>query len=316
MIYNYTKCESVIAKIMADLDSNEVRQRISDIREWIFEAVDKIGAPMQYISKESGADGIPILPIQDNQVPIPVDLVVLDGVAYSDRINGPWVPMSTTTAIFKEPKRGFNGDPHDRIITTPPHDPENKAIDDVCEFVHGHQPPAHKLFTTQAQFYGINTTKYLDRMFNRRNPNDKPEYFIKPGWIVTNKRKGFIKLAYKAIATDERGYPLIPDLTSYQEAIYWYVVMKLTFPKWMNGQLGGNSKFAQKYAANTYFYCQQQWNFYRNQAYAEAMMPTADDMQNIKNDWNKLIPDMDGDDTFFKHINKEEITYNDYYHGY
>jgi hypothetical protein len=25
MIYNYTKCESVIAKIMADLDSTEVR---------------------------------------------------------------------------------------------------------------------------------------------------------------------------------------------------------------------------------------------------------------------------------------------------
>jgi hypothetical protein len=43
----------------------------------------------------------------------------------------------------------------------------------------------------------------------------KPEYFIKPGWIVTNQRKGYIKLAYKAIAVDERGYPLIPDLTSY-----------------------------------------------------------------------------------------------------
>jgi hypothetical protein len=31
---------------MADLDSSEVRNRVSDIREWIFEAVDKIGAPM------------------------------------------------------------------------------------------------------------------------------------------------------------------------------------------------------------------------------------------------------------------------------
>jgi hypothetical protein len=151
---------------------------------------------------------------------------------------------------------------------------------------------------------------YRDRV------HEKPEYFIKPGWLVTNKKKGFIKLSYKAIATDERGYPLIPDLTSYQEAIYWYVVMKLSFPKWLNGQLGGSSKYAQKYAANTYFYTQQQWNFYRNQAYAEAMMPTADDMQNIKNDWNKLIPDWDGDDTFFKNINKEELTYNDYYHGY
>ena len=70
---------------------------------------------------------------------------------------------------------------------------------------------------------------------------EKPEYFIKPGWIVTNRRKGFIKLAYKAIAVDERGYPLIPDLTSYQEAIYWYVVMKLTFPKFMSGKLTTSS---------------------------------------------------------------------------
>ena len=291
MIYNYTKCESVIAKVMADLDSTEVRQRISDVREWIFEAVDKIGAPMQYISKESGADGNPILQIQDNQVPLPADLVVLDGVAYSSSVTGPWVPMSTTTGIFKEPKPHHN----------PPLEP--------------HQPMMWKWPTTQGQLYTFNTTKYLDRMFPNGKHN-KPEYFIKPGWIVTNQKKGFIKLAYKAIATDERGYPLIPDLASYQEAIYWYVVMKLTFPKFMSGKLGGNSKFAQKYAAQSYFYTQQQWNFYRNQAYAEAMMPTADDMQNIKNDWNKLIPDWDGDDTFFKYTGKEQLTYNDYFYGY
>jgi hypothetical protein len=49
MIYKYIKCESVIAKIMADLNISEKNQRITDIREWIFEAVEKIGAPMQYI---------------------------------------------------------------------------------------------------------------------------------------------------------------------------------------------------------------------------------------------------------------------------
>ena len=65
MIYKYTRCESVIAKIMADLDSTEVNNRISDIKEWIFEAVDKIGAPMQYISRESGVDGAPVLEIRD-----------------------------------------------------------------------------------------------------------------------------------------------------------------------------------------------------------------------------------------------------------
>jgi len=45
MIYNYTRCESVIAKIMADLNLSENKLRITDIKEWIFEAVEKIGAP-------------------------------------------------------------------------------------------------------------------------------------------------------------------------------------------------------------------------------------------------------------------------------
>nr|UWG25130.1 MAG: hypothetical protein [Bacteriophage sp.] len=49
----------------------------------------------------------------------------------------------------------------------------------------------------------------------RDHKMDVPTYWIKPGWIVFNKDKGFVKLSYKAIATDERGYPLIPDLASY-----------------------------------------------------------------------------------------------------
>lgn len=311
MIYNYTKCESIIAKIMADLDSSEVNNRITDIREWIFEAVDKIGAPIQYIRKESGHDGLPLLVIKDNQVPLPADLIVLDGVAYSESPKGPWVPMTITTSIFREPNRK----PHkyDVLRTSMHHDPANKAIEDQEIVAHEHQPMNRKLMTSQSQLYTVNGMKYLEKALRP----DKPEYFVKPGWLVVNRNKGFVKLSYKSIAVDERGYPLIPDLTSYQEAVYWYVVMKLSFPKFMSGKLSGNgSKYGAKYAQQTYFYIQQQWNFYRNQAYAEAMMPTADDMENIKNDWNKLVPEWDARDTFFKDINKQQSVYTDYYYGY
>lgn len=311
MIYNYTKCESIIAKIMADLDSSEVNNRITDIREWIFEAVDKIGAPMQYIRKESGHDGLPLLVIKDNQVPLPADLIVLDGVAYSESPKGPWVPMTITTNIFREPNRKPHK--HDVLRTSMHHDPANKVIEDQEIVVHEHQPMNRKLMTSQSQLYTVNGMKYLEKALRP----DKPEYFVKPGWLVVNKNKGFVKLSYKSIAVDERGYPLIPDLTSYQEAVYWYVVMKLSFPKFMSGKLSGNgSKYGAKYAQQTYFYIQQQWNFYRNQAYAEAMMPTADDMENIKNDWNKLVPEWDARDTFFKDINKQQSVYTDYYYGY
>lgn len=283
MIYNYTRCESVIAKIMADLDSSEVRQRISDIKEWIFEAVDKIGAPMQYISREGGTDEFPLLEIQDNQVPLPNDLVVLDGVAFSESKSGPWTPMTISTSIFKEPQKKHNTEDHQIMM--------------------------HKAITSQSQLYTQNNMKYLEKAIR----DYKAEYFIKPGWLVTNKNKGYIKLAYKAIAVDERGYPLIPDTTSYQEAIYWYVVMKLSFSKWMKGNLGGKGVNA---GQNMYTYIQQQWNFYRNQAYAEAMMPTADDMRNIKSEWNRLVPNFNSDQTYFEELNKQDIIYNDYYNGY
>lgn len=79
---------------------------------------------------------------------MPVDLVVLDGVAYSEKITGPWVPMSTTTAIFREPKKYHHDFGH--VHTPPMHDPANKAIDDTEVFIPNHQPPAHKLFTSQS----------------------------------------------------------------------------------------------------------------------------------------------------------------------
>lgn len=302
MIYKYTKCEAVIAKIMADLDSSEVRQRIEDIREWIFEATEKIGAPMQYIVRESGIDGVPIFKIQDYQIPMPADLIVLDGVAYSKNEDGPWQPMSTATGLFKSKQI-----PKAQEEYVLPTDPNNLAAERQ-EIKSEHEEMKYKYPTTQSQFATVNGMKYL-----RNRLNEKPEYFIKPGWIATNMRDGYIKLQYKAIATDERGYPLIPDTTSYQEAIYWYVVMKINFSKYLKGKLGG--KGVNNNGA-VYSYLQQQWNFYRNQAYAEAMMPTADDMQNIKRDWNKLIPDWDGDETFFSNIGKQQSLYNDYYYGY
>lgn len=284
MIYNYTKCESVIAKIMADLNMTENNIRITDMREWIFEAIDKIGAPMQYIKKESGVEGEPILKIEDYQVPLPSGLQVLDGVAYSLNPTGPWQSMRTSTAQFNRTTQHVN----------------NCSGELMPEKIH-----------TPAQLYTINGVRYLEKHIV--GTDEDLTYFIKPGWIVTNQKDGFIKLAYKTIPTDERGYPLIPDLSSYREAIYWYVVMKLNFANYLKGQLGGKGV---NNAQNTYFYIQQQWNFYRNQAYAEAMMPTAGDMESIKNEWNKLMPEWDNSQTFFTHQGAEQTLLNDYYYGY
>lgn len=287
MIYKYTKCESVIAKIMADADMSEKNIRVTDIREWIFEAVEKIGAPVQYVQKESGEDCVPIFEIHEHQVPIPDDLESLTAVAYStDGTN--WVQARKDESSFK-------------VQTNSHH--------------HAHyipQQPAEKpLITHRSQLLGINGSTALMNVIKGNRGSD-PTYWIKPGWIVFNKDKGKVKLSYKAIATDERGYPLIPDMASYQEAIYWYVMMKLSFPKFLKGTLGGKAR----YNMGTYTYIQQQWNFYRNQAYAESMMPNESEMISIKNEWTKLIPDWSADEDFFKETGQKQLNFNDYCYGY
>lgn len=290
MIYKYTKCESVIAKIMADADMSDKSLRVSDIREWIFEAVEKIGAPMQYMQKESGRDGCPILKICDKQVPMPDDLESLTAVAYSSEHDGKWIPARKDDRTFHNNKPGVHSKYH--------HHPE--------------QAPREPWQTTLSQaISNTGTLEFSDKDKPWIEDNKDVKYFVKPGWIVLNRDKGYVKLAYKSIATDERGYPLIPDLASYQEAIYWYVMMKLNFPKFIKGTLGGKAKFN----FNTYAYLQQQWNFYRNQAYAEAMMPNESEMMSIKHEWNKLVPNVEADYHFFNDLGEREIIYNDSY-GY
>ena len=186
---------------------------------------------MQYIRREGGSNDFPILKIQDNQVPLPNDLVVLDGAAYSESENGPWRPMTVSTSVFREPQ-------------------VRKTSSDSQ-----HQPMNYKPIQHVSQLYTYNTMRQFEKVVGANV--DKVQYFIKPGWLVTNKSKGYVKLAYKAIAVDERGYPLIPDLTSYQEAIYWYVVMKLSFPKFMEGTLSGKgTKYSAKYSQSSYYFIQ------------------------------------------------------------
>ena len=299
---------------MADLDLSENNARITDIKEWIFEAVDKIGAPTQYEMVESGVGCEPILEICDRQVPLPKGLQFLDGVAYSPNPDGPWYPMRKDTGLFH--KLG----PHKHCLKW------TSDADACCQHemphkyhvpcIHNHEHEGFIEAPTEmnAQVYAKNGMKYIDTMFPKGVPYKDCSYFVKPGWIVTSMPKGYIKLAYKRIMLDEKGYPVIPDVPSYIEAVYWYVVMKLQFPKFLKSSMVGKQRINAE--ANKYNYVQQQWHFYRKQAYAECMMPDAGEMRAIKNDWTKLIPDWDSDDTFFTHQGDRQNIINDYYYGY
>ena len=295
---------SVVAKVIADLDLRGDEIRITDIREWIMESILKIGAIQQFEHK------VEILPIECHQVSLPCDLYKLDQVAYSYCCNSGWLPMRKSTssfgvshdnqccskacmlvqdaAMFPLVKNMFN-------LTN-----DREALDKLNE--------DNNLRETLSVLINQNTVptangRYLGNRIGHKDGTMYSydlQYMTKPGYVMTNVPRGYIKISYYAIYTDEDSMPMIPDLESYKEAIYWYVTMKLMYPKKLKGQI----------SQGDYYDIRNSYNFYRKQAYAEAMMPGPDEIESIKNTYHKLYPEMNDHDTFFSTSGEEQILYN------
>ena len=125
---------------------------------------------------------------------------------------------------------------------------------------------------------------------------EEPVYVVKPGYINSNARNGYLMISYQAIQLDEEGYPYIPDMQSYIDAIYWYILMKYFYAKWIRNEI----------SEKIYYDAKSSWNYYCKQAVAEMLMPNMDQMESIKNVWVRLIPEINAHNTFYSTIGEQE----------
>lgn len=295
---------TVIAKVIADLQLQESDIRITDMREWCMEAILKIGAIQQYEHK------VAILPIECHQVALPCDLYKLGQVAFSFCNGGGWLPMRKATSSF--------GVFHDRECSNEPCmlipdtamfplvknmfnlNTDREALDKLNEDTNLRQTLSILL---NQWTVGTVNGKFVPGVVDHRDGtmfSNELQYTTKPGYINTCMPRGFVKISYYAIYTDEDSMPMIPDLESYKEAIYWYVTMKLMYPKKLKGQI----------SQGDYYDIRNSYNFYRKQAYAEAMMPTVDDLETISNIYTKLYPEINDHSMFFSTSGDEQNIYN------
>lgn len=298
MINKLVSSKSIIAKIIADLDLQEEEIKISDFIEWIGEANEKIGAVTQCIQKDI------VLKVSGYQAKLPSDLNNLYTVAFSFKSNEGWIPLKRSTSNFTLPDAITPSDT-EMLINDNDMIPlvknlfgytnDREAIDKLNENTN-----VKPILSTLLNQYTVPSVNGTMQFSNSTNFSNTLQYMLKPGYIVTNVENGYIKLSYDAIAVDIDGYPMIPDNQSYFEAIYWYVTMKFKYPLYLNGRM----------PQYIYFDIRNSWNFYRKQAYAEALMPTQDELENIKNTWTKLVPVYDDNSTFLSNISDEQIIYN------
>lgn len=216
MITKLVSSKVAIAKVIADLGLQEDEILISDMREWIGEGIEKIGAVQQFEHIVSGVEGAPIIKIHCHQAQLPCNLHKLHQVAYSFNCDGPWFPMRKATGSFaawgcdeccdcEKPEMWVK----DEVLV-------NLVVD-----LYGNidKTEALEMLNTNKNMKTIlrnlinKHTINLDYMKGNTstNPNWDLQYSIKPGYIMTNAPCGYLKLSYSAIPTDEDGYPLIPE---------------------------------------------------------------------------------------------------------
>lgn len=295
---NMISSKAVIAKIIADLDLKEDEVKITDIREYIGEAMEKIGAIQQL---EHKVENIPVI---GYQAKLPCDLYRLNQVAFSFENSCGWLPMRKVTNSFGVYTKCDKCDPNmiigDNALIPLVKNLYNLIDDRSALDIINSDPNVKKTLSALVNQYTIPSVNGRLIVGNPASLNGSLQYSTKPGYITVNVPCGWVKISYHAIITDEDSMPMIPDSPSYFEAIFWYVAMKLSYPKYLKGQL----------TQNIYYDMKNSWNFYRRQAYAEAMLPGPDEIESIKNDWHKLYTEFDDHDTFFATTGDEQIIYN------
>lgn len=121
-------------------------------------------------------------------------------------------------------------------------------------------------------------------------------YKIQGNIIFTSIKDGKIEIVYRAIAVDSEGYPMIPDNSSYINALELYIKKKRFTILFDEGKISPQvfNQVCQDYA----------WAV--GQAQSDLIRPSLDEMQAITNSWNTLVPRMTEHSRGFKDNGTQE----------
>ena len=306
MIYKYTSIKRVIAKVFTDLNLQEGTHRISDMIEWASEALEKIGAFPYFVNKVTGMDGNQVLTVSNYQTALPHDFHNVIQMSFSPDEKGPFYPMRYASGSFDYGKLD-----NSEVLGTSPTEviwPESNVVTLAMDLYSldyatalakiNNEPITRNKLT--AMLNQMSKSSSVDLKGGPFNTTSDLTYIINGSYIKTNQRDGYIMMAYQAVPVDTDGYPLVPDDASFLEALYWYIVMKLYYPEWRQGSIRDA----------VYYDARRSWNFYCKQAYGSALMPNADQLESIKNDWLRLKPEINQWSTGFSTLGQQELIYN------
>lgn len=119
-------------------------------------------------------------------------------------------------------------------------------------------------------------------------------------YIFTNFEEGELIVSYTAFPTDAEGMPLIPDDQAYVQAVKHYIAEKIAQKKFIQGKMG----------QGVFVHLQKERDWYVGKANSRAHMPTIDQMETWKNEFVRLIPNLNTHSDGFKSLGNQQQRIN------
>ena len=132
---------------------------------------------------------------------------------------------------------------------------------------------------------------------NKDSDTKELTYKLQNNIIYTSLKEGTIEVAYHAIKVDNEGYPMIPENSSFIQALELYIKKKVFTILFDQGKI--NNAVLQ----NT----QQEYAWYVGQAQRDLNMPTIDQMESISNMWTQLLQRANEHSKGMKLLGKREL---------
>ena len=105
-------------------------------------------------------------------------------------------------------------------------------------------------------------------------------YTINGMSIDTSFPYGYVELAYDSIATDDKGYPMIPDDAAFREAYKYFLLKNAAEPAY----------YSEDISKQIYEDIQQKYYAYAGAAFGSLMMLSPDQAESMANSLIRIIP--------------------------
>lgn len=274
MIYKFISLKNIVEGLYRDYEYNESLD-IDDLAEWAGEALRLINAPQQLkyqIAELNITNYKDFLPCNFHSI----EQVYFNG--YPLHYNTGTFPTITSdispgsTPLYNKPvSQGISG--------------ADIIIDDLTALGYDVSDELSNLL--KGTFTRYSSTTY----------NADYYYEIADNQIYTSFEEGDIMLIYRGIPVDTEGYPMIPDNVYYEKAIKAYLQYMLDRRDWR----------AVRISDKVYAESKAEWKKYVRGAKAAALTPTLDQLENLKKQWVRIIPNTTTNSTFYTNLDKEEI---------